>query len=503
MKPWGGPAYLLVLVVLVLSPVPGIFASPAFATSVPGGDNQTAQGGIENQPASPSDPLPWTFVAATWGGGSLEPLPGEVLVPLTVTLLESNSGLIGTYSVADVSANLTLPAGVFTNSTGGNTAMAYASGAYSLGDEVHLVFVVDIGASASLGIHMLNLTIGSVIQTSSETTLAQPLTLPLPVPLWGRENLVERVVGSGLSPGQTSMVALEIQNVGTAPVYSLGLSVLPGEAVLNGSGQFYALQVLPGATWSLKVSLYAGQGLSGITFPLRLNGTYTNAYGFHRDFIDAVPISVGTSSGTLLTVGRIGIQPGLSSVSANFTNPSPGRMSNVTLTASAPQPFALLGKTAWFYSSISPDQTVNLDVQVYAPDSTLGRVLTIGVSISYVSASGSFVVQNNTIQLLVSTSSSSIAPFIVASPVSVKGTGGESQVYPGTRTLRSLYHWPTRGPPMPSTPLHTSLSPAAFRLPSEDRRSLLWVRWGQARELRSCSTWMSGPRFRQAVTTFP
>jgi len=322
-------------------------------------------------------------VQVVWGTPdnpvSVGPKAGNQKLTATLQYLgSSNITVIGSY--------IELPWWLgLTNATGGCEAWAYTYTQVKRGSLMTFQYIVNIG-DVSLGSYDAYLYV-IYINGTEEQSCCLPISLEI------KGNVEFEVKGSPLelAPGKINDVRITLTNKGSGHASSVRASVPPPSQVGLISGQSVELGDLSsGQSATFTLSLYVPSSLSGFSFPLTVQISYVDPYGYARTSAYTIyflapqlqpqPVSLALSlSPSQITAGRT------STLTISVTNTGSTNVDSLAITLT-PQQLTFIGFDGkWYVGSLEPGTTKAINVTVYALSSGAAQITAV---LSYIDSLG-------------------------------------------------------------------------------------------------------------------
>jgi len=225
-------------------------------------------------PYFPLQPSGFKVVNASWGnvGAEIDAAPGDVNIPLTVTVQN-----IGNSTVTGVSMKLVLQQ-PFTNMSGGRIANAFYEESISPGLTGTSRFVLSIDPNAIPGEYILRMVIDYLmVVTGVGKTLYIAMETEVQVPVLVTKTRYVVIYSVGVFPGEVTpagnfTVSGTVVNAASASLYNTNVSV-SSPAVVRGASIFIG-QIDPNIPRPFSFPLQIRRELPNGSFPIKILVTY-------------------------------------------------------------------------------------------------------------------------------------------------------------------------------------------------------------------------------------
>lgn len=334
-----------------------------------------------------------------WGSGatSLNARPGDVNVPLGVVVQNLQSVSL---SAVLYTLYLSYP---FTNSTGGDTALASVPTQPS-GASASLQFLLSIDGGASSGLYQLNMTVsyfgGSFTRQTLNLTVpvyvSDPVMLDLLDAQWGSPGSVSSVAPSFGS----SFYYVMLRDPLSSPLTAVQGAISLPQGFTSSTGGSVALASVaalqPGVPTPLQFTIVVGDTLPG-SYSANLSVSFYDATNSLLTYRTTVPLVVSSSAAsfsvlsTTWTSGVLAVdaRPGSSSLAFNvqFQSLLNSTATGLTLSLALVDPFFGPNGASYAYASypaLSPGATATASFTMSVSPSASPGVYSIPLTISYV-----------------------------------------------------------------------------------------------------------------------
>lgn len=225
-------------------------------------------------PLANAQPPEFSVIQVFWGSQTekVQAKPGDKNLPLNVVIQN-----IDDVEMTNIRAKLVLVGSPFTTPTGEKEAYA---GVLSLlpGQQASLTFILNIDKNAKLNIYKLEMEITSTTKRYS-TGISSSTTIYVPV--YGKVSFSAFLNPTKIFPGDNTLT-LTIQNKGEAKASNLDVLVnVPSPLTIMGRDNSWSFkEVKPNQNLTITINVYAPPASIGRAYPLTVQFSYVDAYGF-------------------------------------------------------------------------------------------------------------------------------------------------------------------------------------------------------------------------------
>ena len=328
-------------------------------------------------------------------GQKIEVEPGDQNIPFTVVL--SNAGSV---DISGIKGTLSLPTGFSgAQSTANGLILADNTQTASSGASFGLTFYLNL--DKSLGTHgysgTIKVTYSRVRETGERSTF-----IDFNYKVTGKSILSMKAVNSVLQPASNNDVAIQISNLGSAPINNVEVSVIPSANYTSGivvdQNHWNVGSVKAGSSNTFSFKAFIPQTIAGQLIHPQFSVKYFDGQGNQISTTKIVDFIVAPSTSSLVGISSPAYL--YTAVMQNMTiqieNLSPSKISNVGITISPNSDgLKILKDNKWFVKEINPFDSAILNIPVFADKSMEGQAVNYVVNMQY-TKDGSTVIEKQT-----------------------------------------------------------------------------------------------------------
>ncbi|MEM4464479.1 MAG: CARDB domain-containing protein [Ignisphaera sp.] len=205
-----------------------------------------------------------------------------------------------------------------------------------------------------------------------------------------------------LTAGRINNVSISIENIGDAPVYSVGASIaIPQSMVIKGfDGKWHVGDLKPGERKSLTLYIAVPTTATG-SVQIGISLTYIDISSIPRTEARSIGLSItSVEKPLLIQVVPWELDYGENNIDVVIANSGRKRVSNVSITITSPQLIIKGYGNRWYMGELKPGEQQSLRLPVFVPSSA-GPVAQLTLSIEYRDVTGTLISENIVYGLMV------------------------------------------------------------------------------------------------------